>query len=520
MKAMVQKRYFALLQPDEADKRADMDRLLHALEGEFGRVRLDYETLLQSIDVIRASQYRVTATLAWLQDGWTLLGVQPGDTTGKRYALACDLGSTTIAVQLIDLNAGRVVATQTAVNDQVKLGTDILTRIFYTQENGKEAKRRAEMRTLAVQSIDGCIEGLLRENGVDAEDCPVITLAGNTTMTHFLLGVDAFCVFSTPFAPAFNAAPALNTRDLGFTYRGRLFCFPSAANYLGGDIISGLLSVGILEGEGISLFVDIGTNGEMAIGCRDFLVAGAGAAGPALEGGISEFGVRAMPGAVNSVQIDGQALHFTTIEGAPACGICGSGIVDLLAQMFRNGWMDASGKLVPGASPRIRPVGRGERPEQLAVFYAEAQESALGCGLCFTQTDIAQFTETKAAAHTMVACLLEASGVDAGQLEHVYLAGGFGEHLNLESAITIGLYPDLPREKFVAAGNASLAGARKLLLDRSGFERIAQILDQLYYLEFAMQPNFLELMGAARFNPHTNAQLYPSVRVGENGEIC
>ena len=512
MKAMVQKRYLQLPRPDETDKRADMDRLLHALEAEFGRVHVDYAVLLKGLGVVRAAEYRVTATLGWVENGWALLCVQPGDATQRRFALACDLGSTTVAVQLIDLNAKCVVDTETAVNAQVSLGTDILTRIFYTQENGREEEHRAKMRALAVETIDGCIARLLRKNGVDEEDCPMMTLAGNTTMTHFLLGVDAFCVFSTPFAPAFNAAPMINTRDLGFQYGGSLYCFPSAANYLGGDVISGLFSVGMMDGEEVSLFVDIGTNGEMAIGCRDYLVAGAGAAGPALEGGISEFGLRAMPGAVNSVRIEGEFLHFTTIGNAAPRGICGSGIVDLLAQMFLNGWMDASGALVPGASPRIRPVGRGDRPEELAVFYAEAEESALGCGLCFTQTDVAQFTETKAAAHTMVSCLLEASGVSPEQLEHIYLAGGFGEHLNLESAITIGLYPDLPREKFVAAGNTSLAGARRLLMDRDGFDHVARILDQLYYLEFAMQPNFLELMGAARFYPHTNAELYPSVR--------
>ena len=520
MKSMIQKRYLELPKPDEADKRADLDRLLHALEDEFGRVRADYGALLKGAEIVRAAEYRVTATLGYYVNSWTLLDIQAGDATQRRYALACDLGSTTIAVQLIDLNAARVVATETAVNAQVSLGTDILTRIFYTRESGLQEERRAQMRALAVETIDGCIERLLSENGVDAADCPMMTLAGNTTMTHFLLGVDAFCVFSTPFAPAFNAVPVLNARELGFRYGGRLYCFPSAANYLGGDVISGLLSVGIMEGDAVSLFVDIGTNGEMAIGCRDFLVAGAGAAGPALEGGISEFGVRAMPGAVNRVHISGDLLRYTTIGNGAPRGICGSGIVDLLAQMFLNGWMDASGALVPDASPRIRPVCRGDRPDELAVFYAEAEESALDCGLSFTQTDIAQFTETKAAAHTMVACLLEASGVSPDQLEHIYLAGGFGEHLNLESALAIGLYPDLPREKFVAAGNTSLAGARKLLLDRGGFEGITHILDQLYYLEFAMQPNFLELMGAARFYPHTNAELYPSVRAVRAGKKC
>lgn len=511
MKAMVQKRYLVLPEPGEGDKRADMDRLLCALEPEFGAVRLEYGVLARDCAVIRSAGYRVTAVLVWDADAWVLAGIQPGDTTARRYGLACDLGSTTIAVQLIELNSAGVVATEIAVNAQVALGTDILTRIFYTREPGQEAVRRAQMRTLAVRTIDECIERLLAAHGVEVDDCPAMVLAGNTTMIHFLLGMDAFCVFSAPFAPAFNAAPVLNTAELGFDYSGKLYCFPSAANYLGGDIVSGLMSTGMMNGDALSLFVDIGTNGEMAIGCRDFLVAGAGAAGPALEGGISEFGMRAAPGAVNSVHIENGALHITTIGGEAPRGICGSGIVDLLAEMFRNGWMDARGKLVPEAASCIRPVGRGERPEELAVFYAE--QSALNCPLSFTQTDIAQFTDTKAAAHTMVDCLLEASGVAPDQLQHVYLAGGFGEFVNLESAVTIGLYPDLPREKFVPVGNASLSGARSLLLDREGFDAIRRILDNLYYVEFAMQPNFLDLMQAAKFYPHTNAAMYPSVKM-------
>lgn len=513
MNAMVQKRYFTLVAPEGDDRRGDMDRLLRALEAEFGRVRVEYGVLARDVDAIRAAEYRVTAVLVWNAGEWLLAGVQGGDTRNRRYGFACDLGSTTVAVQLIDLNAGRVIDTETAVNEQVRLGTDILTRIFYTREPGKEAERRAEMRRLAVETIDGCAGALLRRHGVDELDCPMMTLAGNTTMIHFLMGVDAFCVFSAPFAPAFNAAPEVNARELGFAYSGRLYCFPSAANYLGGDVISGLMSTGMMERDELTLFADIGTNGEMGLGCRNFLITGAGAAGPALEGGISEFGMRAVRGAVSAVHICGGELFVETIGSEAPQGICGSGIVDLLAQMLLNGWMDASGALVSGASPRIRPAGRGARPEELAVFYAEAEESAQGCGLCFTQTDIRQFTDTKAAAHTMVACLLEAAGVQADQLERICLAGGFGEHLNLESAITIGLYPDLPRERFISAGNASLNGARALMMDRSKSASIERILDNLCYVEFAMQPNFLDLMQAAKFYPHTHAELYPSVRL-------
>ena len=510
MKPMVQKRYLELPLPNEEDKRADLDRLRAALEPEFGKVSVDYYVLLRDLHVIRDAQYQVTAVLGWLE-GWKLLGIQPRNTQECCYALACDLGSTTIAVQLLDMNTGAVIETQTAVNAQVKLGTDILTRIFYTREPGLEEARRAEMRGLAVQTIDGLIGDILNKTKVCYEDAPVLMVSGNTTMTHFLLGVDAFCVFSAPFAPAFNEAPPLWGKELGFNYPGMIACMPSAANYLGGDIVSGIFSKGMTQEQELSLFVDIGTNGEMALGCKDFLIAGAGAAGPALEGGISEFGMRAAPGAVSAVHIisERDQIDISTIGNQAPMGICGSGIVDLLAELYRNGWMDAAGRLQPNVSSHIRPAGRGDRPEELAVFYAE--ESGRGVPLSFTQTDIIQFTDTKAAAHTMVACLLEAAGVDPNQLKRVYLAGGFGEHLNLESAITIGMYPDLSRDCFTPVGNSSLSGAAKLLLDRSGWDCMRRILDQVYYLEFAMQADFLDQMQAAKFYPHTDAGRYPSV---------
>ena len=219
-----------------------------------------------------------------------------------------------------------------------------------------------------------------------------------------------------------------------------MYCFPSTANYLGGDIISGLLSTELTHREETALFLDIGTNGEMVLGNRDYLIGGAGAAGPALEGGISKSGMRARAGAVDTVTISGGELTFTTIENAPARGICGSGIVDLLAQMLLAGWMDRRGNLQTEKSPRIRRFG-----EELGVAYAESWESETGEPLVFTQEDILQFTQTKAAAHTMVAVLLNTAGLSLEEVDRIYLAGAFGRHLNLESAITIGMYPDVPR---------------------------------------------------------------------------
>jgi uncharacterized 2Fe-2S/4Fe-4S cluster protein (DUF4445 family) len=245
----------------------------------------------------------------------------------------------------------------------------------------------------------------------------------------------------------------------------------------------------------------------LVIGCRDWILAGAGAAGPALEGYISRFGMRAAPGAVDSVTIQNGELTVTTIDNLPAVGICGSGIIDLLAQMRLNGWINIAGELEPAATDRIR---KPENEEEYAVFYGE--------NLFFTQTDIRQYLDTKAAAYTMVDCLLETAGLDAADLSRVWLSGAFAAHSDLESAITIGIFPDLPRERYQVVSNTSLDGARAMLLNRDLLDTAKQLLDTVYCVQFASIPDFLIRMQAAKFIPHTDLHRYPTVgaRLPEN----
>jgi uncharacterized 2Fe-2S/4Fe-4S cluster protein (DUF4445 family) len=293
---------------------------------------------------------------------------------------------------------------------------------------------------------------------------------------------------------------------LNLTFPGLVYCLPSVANYVGGDIVGGLLASELYLNEEIALFMDIGTNGEMILGNKEFLLSAAGAAGPALEGGISRQGMQAKPGAVDTVKIHANQLTLTTIGGTRPIGICGSGIVDLLAEMLLEGWIDASGAFVPGKSNRIV-----KREDDYAVVYAWREESGADEELIFTQRDIFNYMDTKAAANTMVAYLLEASGVDIKDLKRLYLAGAFGTHLNLESAITIGLYPDLPRDRFVILGNGSLKGAYQLLVNAELYGTAESIIERIDYLSLGEAPDFLTKMYAAKFLPHTDITLYPTV---------
>lgn len=337
----------------------------------------------------------------------------------------------------------------------------------------------------------------------------VMIVSGNTTMIHFLLKLNAWTVFASPYAPVSTDPGWFWGRDLGMAFDGLLYIIPAASNYIGGDIVSGLLGLEIHKKEETSLFFDVGTNGELVIGNKDWMMAGAGAAGPALEGYISRFGMRAGDGAIDTVKIHGDGLRFTTIGNRKPVGICGSGIIDLLAQMRLNGWIDIAGELNPAASARIRYL---EDEGQYGAVYATESESAFGKPLYFSQTDIRQYLDTKAAACTMIECLLETAGCQAADLSHCYLSGAFTAHSDLESAITIGIFPDLPREKYTCIANTSLLGARILLLDRSRLREARELAERIYCVQFASFPDFLVRMQAAKFIPHTDMNRYPSVR--------
>lgn len=452
----------------------------------------------------READFDITVTLVHRDNDWVITDVEPGDTRQHHYGLAVDYGSTTIVMELVDMNTGTVIDQVKAVNGQRAYGTDILTRITYAMEDPANME---QLQRATVETFDSLLSALKENIGIDASRCPVMILSGNTTMIHFLLKLDAWTVFASPYAPVVTDPGFFWGRELGMAFDGLVYTIPSASNYIGGDIVSGLLTLDIHKQEQTSLFFDIGTNGELVIGNKDWMMAGAGAAGPALEGYISRFGMRAADGAIDAVKIEGDKLSFTTIGNQKPVGICGSGIIDLLAQMRLNGWINIAGELEPRVSSRIQNL-EGE----YAAVYAWAEESATGQPLYFSQTDIMQYLDTKAAAYTMMECLLESAGVGVEDLQHLYLSGAFTAHSDLESAITIGIFPDLNRQKYSVISNTSLDGARCLLLDRSRLGEVRELAENMYCVQFASIPDFLVRMQAAKFIPHTDMTRYPSIQ--------
>lgn len=490
--------------PSEEDTLGDKDRIIEALKEKYTNVVMPYDVVKTLYPMCRNSSFKITVTMIKKEFNWIITKIEAGNTSKSHYGLVVDLGSTTIIMQLVDLNNGQVIAQESIFNKQIRYGEDILSRIFYTKqyENGLD-----EIQNSTIESFKELIDKLENKTNIKIKNSGIMTVAGNTTMTHFLLGINPWTIFQSPFTPVFNEGGFIKGEEIGIPIDGYVYCFPSVANYFGGDLVSGLLYTQIYKKDELCALIDIGTNGELVIGNKDFLIACAGAAGPALEGGISKYGIRASDGAIDSIKIINNKITYTTINNKKPRGICGSGIVDLIAQSFLNKWIDFSGTLIQENSNSIIKIN-----DEYAIEYATKEESFNGESLIFTQSDINKFLKTKAAANTMVAYLLEEIGLDINELDYFYTAGAFGTYLNVKSAVTIGMYPDLPKEKIICPGNSSLKGAYTLLTNRDLLSEVDKIKNKVEYIQLSNANDFVEKMRAASFIPHTNLDLYPTVK--------
>ena len=373
MNALTEKRYLTLPEPSAGDTLAARERLLAALpEG----CRLTLGCMQQLYPVLHEAGYRVTVTLCPGAGGTDVVRVEPGDTTDRNYGLCLDIGSTTMQMELVDLLSGKTLAEAACTNSQTQFGANILDRILAVKENPENLHT---LQVLTLDDVRQMIERCCAQAGVPPEAVSAMTVGGNTTMLHFFLGCDPWQVFQSPYTPVFfdpgvlRASEPLFEDGAGELLSGIPVQFaPCVAGYVGGDITAGLLADGLFVQPELRLFLDIGTNGELVLGCREFLLMGAGAAGPALEGAVSRSGMRAEPGAICRIKIGpDNRLRYETVGGLPPKGICGSGILDLIAEGFLSGWIDSAGNLQKSASPCIRDVWDDTRQRNVpAIIYA------------------------------------------------------------------------------------------------------------------------------------------------------
>ena len=494
--------------PSLKDNTADVDRLVNAIKQKTDNawVTIDFPLVKKLPELLRQFNYRVSGVLFKDRGGYILLDVIGQEDDLPVCGLAVDLGTTRIVVQLVHLGTGETLLESSFNNPQIAIGPDILARIHYADEKGCVD----ELQTLVVDVLNDEISKICKSCGVSTDSIYAVSVAGNTAMTHLFLGLNPHWIIREPYIPVTNAMPVLKTEELGIDVHpnARMIVFPNIGSYFGGDLIAGILYSGIHQGEETTLLVDVGTNAEVLLGNSHWLIACAGAAGPALEGGVTRMGMLAGPGVIDRVTINPETkqIDVHTIDDELPKGICGSGVIDLAAQLFAAGMIDERGKLIPSGDDRLRTID-----EMRHLVIVPKEMSATGFDLTLSQADLDSLIRSKAAMYTILNTIAESVGATLGDIDTFYVAGTFGSFINPESAITIGMIPDLPREKFKPLGNSSLGGAARALLDNAGFEEIDAIRDRITYLELNVNQEFMMQFSAAKFIPHTNRSLFPSV---------
>ncbi len=497
--------------PSLQDNTADADRLINALKSGLNTndIDIDLNLLVELPDLIRKNNYIIRCILFKDRKKWIITGVTSPEDKSRIAGIAVDLGTTRVVVRLIDLLTNKTISESSFDNPQISIGPDILARIHHTDQSGGLDK----LNSLIIKSLNKTISELCRSYHIPQSCLFLFAVAGNTTMTHLFLGLDPRWIIREPYIPVVNSPGVIKARDLGIVAApsARVFVFPNIGSYFGGDLISGILYSGMSKSEHTSLLVDVGTNAEVVLGNKNWLIACAGAAGPALEGGVTKMGMMASPGVIDKVNINPDTLEFNihTIDDMPPKGICGSGLIDLAASLFLSGMIDIRGILKPSVcGKQLR-----EKDDIKHLVIVPSEKSSTNFDLTISQVDLDSLIRSKAAMYTILETISSSVGISLLDLSTFYVAGTFGSFINPKSAVSIGMLPDLPLDSYKAIGNSSLNGACMVLLSRNHIEEIYKIRDRITYLELNVNQEFMNRFSAAKFLPHTDPSMFSSVKI-------
>ncbi|MBB6215167.1 uncharacterized 2Fe-2S/4Fe-4S cluster protein (DUF4445 family) [Anaerosolibacter carboniphilus] len=512
-KSYVQKEYIEIDVPTLDDNISDWDRIKRYLRNHLGytQVFCRLQMLRKIPGILRGSDFKVTITHIPRGKGrTTIVNMEVGDTTNRLYGIAVDIGTTSVAACLVDLYNGSLLAKASMGNAQIKYGADVINRIIFAAKGDGLQKLND---AIIYETINPLIRKMLNSAKVDKDEVIAFVAAGNTTMAHLLLGVYPDYLRREPYIPAFLRAPFIKASELEIEVNPETFLYivPSVASYVGGDITAGVLSSGIWSVEENVLFIDLGTNGEIVFGNKDFLMTCACSAGPAFEGGEISCGMRATDGAIDRISIDRETYEsqFKVIGDKKPLGICGSGIIDLISEMMICGIMDRRGKLNRDLHiSRIRVDEHGIGEYILAFKEAYGMEK----DLTINEVDIDNFIRAKGAIYSGASVLLSSLGMDFTMIDRVYIAGGIGNSLNIQNSIRIGMLPDIEENKFMYIGNSSLMGAYLTLMSEDGRHKLEDIANQMTYVELSVHPNYMDEFVSACFLPHTDIEMFPNVK--------
>jgi uncharacterized 2Fe-2S/4Fe-4S cluster protein (DUF4445 family) len=511
----IAKFFVAIEPPSLADSTTDFDRLQRELRAQHGIPDLttSLPVLKKLATTLREADWQVTAVLE-MGDGVSanhcgpyLINILPGDRTAQSLGLAIDIGTTSNVVHVIDLLSGRVIDRASEYNAQISCGEDIISRIIYSQKGDG----LAYLQRLVLKTLNGLIDELASRNGIHPQEINKATVAGNTTMIQLFLGLNPRYIREEPYVPTISHPLPVTAEEAGLNInpQGTVDCLPGVGAYVGADITAGVLSSDMYKTDALTLFMDVGTNGEMVLGNADWLLACACSAGPAFEGAGVRHGMRATAGAIEEIWINSEEYEptYRVIGNVPPRGVCGSGMISLLAEMFITGVVDKSGKIhrdLP--TPRTR---MGDHGGEYVVAWAA--ETGIGHDIVITEVDIENLLRTKAANYAGFSVLVHSVGLQLADVEQVLIGGAFGQYINVEKAIQIGLLPDLTWDRFKYLGNTSVLGATYSLLSRDLRREVAEIANKMTYLELSADNRFMDQFVSALFLPHTDMASFPSV---------
>ena len=495
--------------PSADDTMPDIERLTWAIRERLGDVAVDvpYAVMVKLASTLRANDFKVCVKGELRMDRFVCMEICAPD-DDKVVGCAIDIGTTTVTMVFVDLKTGKILAKGSSGNGQIRFGADVINRIIEQSRSGGKKKLQD---AIVKETLVPIMANLCKSSGVSAKSILRLSIGSNTTMNHLLLGVDADPVRMDPYIPSFFTWKGLLAGDLKLPANplAPVIIAPNIGSYVGGDITAGTLASGIWDKDEMSLFIDLGTNGEIVFGNRDFLMSCACSAGPAFEGGDISCGMRATDGAIEACTIDKDtmepALEIVGDEGQKCVGICGSGIIDIIAELFRCRVINARGQFVrEGARVRRDAHGMGR------YVLATAAESETGREVSINEVDIDNFIRAKGAIFSAIDTLLQSVDMTPDCIDHVYVAGGIGSGINMGNAVRIGMLPDVELEKFSYIGNSSLTGAYAMVMSDEAIAKTAEVTANMTYLELSTYPGYMDSFVAACFLPHTDARLFPN----------
>jgi uncharacterized 2Fe-2S/4Fe-4S cluster protein (DUF4445 family) len=509
----VEKIYLELPPATAEDNQADMARIINHLRFNHNehRLTMNLDLIRKIPDLIREGDFKVTATIIRpvREDGKNeIVNIEPFDTTARNFGIAVDVGTTTVYGQLLDLHTGEVLAQHGEFNSQMSYGEDVISRIMFAEKgDGLDI-----LHGKIIETINIIIRDILDEAKVGKHEVTTITLAGNSTMTQLLLKINPAYIRRDPYVPASVMYPPFRAREIDIELADHTIAliYPGVSSYVGGDIISGIMASGLYRSSELTLYMDIGTNAEIAIGHKDWMVCTAASAGPAFEGGGVKFGMRAVKGAIEDFSIDPETFEpmIITVGNKKAKGICGSGLITLAAKLLETGVIDSRGKFNQTLNtPRIRQTD--EIWEYVLVFR---ENTAIDRDITITEPDLDNLIRAKGAMYSAALTLLEEIGMSITDIERIILAGGFGSYVDLQSAITIGLLPEIEPEKVIYLGNGSLLGCKINALTNALRRDVMKVVNMMTNFELASTRSYMDHYMGALFLPHTEMNYFPKVK--------